>query len=316
MKQNLLIHLFLIILFTGLLSKQSKAQYFAPIGAKWTYNYSLYGFGTPPPYTIESLSIEVVKDTSINGLACRELEILIPSPLNTIKKYIRSINDRVLVYSSVNNRFNLLYDFNANIGDTLLVYYDDFDLGNLMDSALVEIDSIGFKNIKGINYRAYHQKCLVNISSCPERSTGWIIDSIGMIEYGDQFSYLFPAMNISGNVISGLRCYTDNNSNYNYDNTNCDTTYIVTSINDISFTNLNVYPSVLESNNRKIMIETSNNTPTEIQFISLTGVAVPTKIKLQENKAELTISSNIPKGVYLLNFKLNQTPITKKIIVL
>lgn len=316
MKKKLRFPIFLLLAIITSLPQQSNAQYFAPVGAKWTYTYSLNGFGNPPPYTIESLTIEVTKDTNINNITCRELEIIIPSPLNTLQKYIRSINDSVLIYSPVNNKFNLLYDFTANIGDTLMIYYDDFDLGSLIDSALVEVDSVGFKNVKGISYRAYHQKCLVNVSNCPERSTGWIIDSLGMIEYGDRFSYLFPAMNIAGSVIGSLRCYTDNNTFYNYDNTNCDSSYVITSVNDISNTKINIYPTLIGSNNRTITIESANDFPKQIKLVTLTGISIPTNSTQQQNKIELTINKNIPSGIYLLKFQLNNIPFTKRIIKL
>lgn len=317
MRNLLTLPIIIFLTIVTFFSKQCNAQYFAPVGAKWTYAYSSNGFGNPPPYNVEPLTIEVTKDTLINGLTCRKVEIAISSNVQNYE-YIKSINDSVLVYSSVNNQFNLLYDFSANIGDTLQMYYneDDLFIGSSFDSTFVIVDSIAIKNILGVNYRGYHQTCLVNISDCPERSTGWVIDSLGMIEYGDGFSYLFPAMNISGNVVDRLRCYTDSNTYYNYDNTNCDTSYIITDVNDISSTKINIYPTLLENNNRTITIETTNGFPEQIKLFSLTTITIPITLNQQKNKIKLTINKNLPIGIYLLSFKLNNIPVTKKIIIL
>ena len=302
----------IFILIPFLLATGAFAQYFAPVGAKWTYTHSTLG-SSGPPFTVRPLTIEVIKDTLIIGLACRELEIKLDTA--TRYKYIRSTNDSVLFYSSLNNKFNLLYDFTANIGDTLPIYYtgaDFYDVFPELDSTWVIVDSIGTKNIFGINYRAYHQTCSTN---CPERSIGWVIDSLGINEYSDWISYLFPAMNIAGGQVWDLRCYTDSNTNYFY--SDCDTTYTITGIKLLDEKQMEIFPTILNHDNKKITIKTINSANLQqIKLFSITGFSIPLEIKKQGNLTQLRINQKISAGIYLLSFQLENEMITHKIIVL
>jgi len=313
-----------VLLFLTL-PQQINAQYFAPIGAKWTYTITYGEYSAPPcPCYVKPLSIKITKDTIINSLTCRIAEIAISDTVQA-KKYIRSINDSVLVYSPINNQFNLLYSFNVNIGDTLKIFAEAPWSGGFLDSSYVEIDSVGFKNINGINFRAYHQRCLSSIGDCLEGgANGWVIDSLGIIEpyynwpFIDRISYLFLAPITGGPPnIYPLRCYTDSNTYYNYDNTNCDTTYIITGIEGVNTSNFKIYPTLLSNNNRKIIIETiSSSLPKQITLVSLTGVEIPITISRYKTKTELLLNNKIPSGIYLLNFNLNNIPFTSKIIIL
>lgn len=304
------------------LTFSAAAQYFAPVGAKWTYDYAP-GIINSPPYTVEQLTIKITKDTLINGLTCREAVVAI-SGVTQANKYIRSVNDSVLVYSPVNNRFNLLYDFNVSVGDTLQIFTDGPWVGGVLFSSYVKIDSVGFKNIKGINYRAYHQTCLRNMGNCLKGGSGWVIDSLGIIEpyygwpYPDKISYLFLTPISAGpSNAYPLRCYTDNNTNYNYDYTNCDTTYVVTNVQETNTYKFSVYPTLLSHKNKYITIKARESLiPKQIKLFSLTGVENPITISRYKTKTKLLLNNKIPSGIYLLKFQFINEWITHKIIVL
>jgi len=311
MKNLLTFPTIIFLTIITLLPQQSNAQYFAPIGAKWTYSYGLWA---SPPFS-SPFTMEVIKDTTINGLSCRKVGISLGG---SEYMYIKSVNDSVLVYSPVNNQFNLLYDFTSNVGDTLQIYFDNgagIFTASAMDSTLVVIDSVSIKNINGINYRAYFQRLLP--SSSVENIEGWVIDSLGVMNYnGGEISYLFPYRNMGGPPMSfPLRCYIDSNTYYNYNNINCDT--IITRIGMIKQSNFKIYPTIFNREDGKISIETNNlSTPKQIKLFSLAGISIPIKIETHEVKTELILNKNIPSGVYLLRFDLDKEVFTRKILIL
>jgi hypothetical protein len=311
------------ILFTLMLHTfVGKAQNFAPIGAKWTYKY-IQGTIQPPPYLVVPVTIEITKDTLINGLECREALIAISGDVQT-KKYVRNVNDRFLVYSPVNNEFNLLYDFNVTVGDTLKIFSSAPFSQDFLDSSYVIIDSLGTKNIKGVNYRAYHQTCLNNLGSCFDGEDGWVIDSLGIVSryyeypFVDKISYLFlSALNVGPTYIFPLRCYSDTNTRYNYSNSACDTSYIITQIKDVKNGSLTIYPTVLSKDNYTIFID--NPSPNKIKNVELFGMQgkrLRVKIQHQLKRCQVTIEQKGLPGIYFLQVQFQQTVIIKKIIVL
>lgn len=145
-----IIYLF-IFLFIGNVNAQDETI-FAPIGATWIYS-------TTKPN--ELLTFSSVGDTIINGYNARKIECYITQNENFIKidsltKYVSTIGSKV--YYWVSNKFVLLYDFEANLGDTIhseverfpieMGCNSDFSNGVIEFSYTIDdIDSITYDNI-------------------------------------------------------------------------------------------------------------------------------------------------------------------------
>jgi len=91
---------------------------FAPIGAEWYYHHSGAGLDCHPHHVVSE------RDTIINGYRCRIVKQYIPFQHEMTDEHIIR-QERGKVYFYHLNRFHLMLDFDAQIGDTvrLMVMY-------------------------------------------------------------------------------------------------------------------------------------------------------------------------------------------------
>ena len=104
--------------------KQAKAQSeFAPVGANWYYNYS---FGTCPECHFNRIVSE--KDTIIEGDNCQVLRQYYDNSDSISEEYIIK-QEQGKIYYYYQNQFNLLMDFDTQIGDTVqfTFMYQEYD---------------------------------------------------------------------------------------------------------------------------------------------------------------------------------------------
>ena len=189
------------LLIVLLISLNSHSQNFAPIGAKWHYNENNYG---PPPYYVNYILVESIKDTIVLGKNAKKLDATMywaggsTSPWDTYIIY--SDSNKVYLYRC--NQFYLLYDFNANQGDTIHIV--DPECGWWNDTLIdVLIDSVTLENIGGVMKKVQYVTSL----------EGWgigtkFIESIGSNQY------LLPINGTMPVQIGPIRCYNDSLINY------------------------------------------------------------------------------------------------------
>lgn len=122
-------------------SLQAQNTDFAPVGAKWIYSELDFALRSVP-HVIESIAKE-----NYQGKWCSKLVLNPPSvgvlPTPT---YVYTQNDTVFFYSTLTNRFEMLYDFTAEVGDQWVVggVYSVDDEGNILLADTITVDSIGF----------------------------------------------------------------------------------------------------------------------------------------------------------------------------
>jgi len=131
---------FLITIMMLSFSSQAQTE-FAPIGAKWYYNCEWGTIYIPGGEVIQSHFNHVIskKDTTIDGNNCRILRQYYDSS-DTIKEeyVIKIVKGKVYYYYL--GHFNLLFDFDAQINDTVLFTFMykkyDYDAHSHKDTIL------------------------------------------------------------------------------------------------------------------------------------------------------------------------------------
>lgn len=274
-----------------LLSTCAFAQNFAPIGSTWYFNRSTVN----PDYKTYK-KFESIKDTTINGQNCMKIVESIENTLYEIQ-YMFSRNDSVFFWAE--NEFHLLYDFNAEKGETVILDYFKKSNGESLDMV---IDSTIMTEINGISRKIQYITCGDGLSI---EFPGPIIQGIGSAYY------MFPTFD---NAMNGsLRCYQDNSlglyKNPYYAggwNKECD--YITTGTNEIKADkDFVIVPNPVNSTFKVSNLNSSSN----FKIIDLNGKTL-LEGNLKPNE-EINLSS-IDKGVYFIQFESENKLITKKIL--
>jgi len=88
---------------------------FAPIGAKWYYNY-------PNSTSNDYVVFESKKDSTIQGMDSCVIDVWLNNYRLVSREYIHQNGDSIFYYNKNYNSFFLLYDFSAKAGDTITVH--------------------------------------------------------------------------------------------------------------------------------------------------------------------------------------------------
>lgn len=276
MKKNVLLYALLLMLPTLFLTAQEE---FALVGAKWHYQNSDHA------PTLEGASffiIEVVKDTLVNDTTLKMLKIFYPygyvgSPVsNPLNDYQFIYQDGYKVYKATlgngNLNLDLLYDFNANIGDSWFTNYD-------LEVIVEDIDSIQVNN-------TWLKRLHVVTDNCCVGYWGQIIERVG------SNNYLFPT---GDNSAKGpLYCYEDNDIGLYSTNIvpACDYVDLVTTGIEANPNNeLSIFPNPVHD-----FLYINQPFDLDISILDTNGQIV-FKTSITQNENSLNISK-LPAGIY------------------
>ena len=166
----------LLFLALFLLAKQINAQIseFAPIGGKWWYSFTWNGIDFEPKYYY----IESMNNTILFGQDCKHLESSILYEFSQEKVadiYIYQNGDTIfyaidsLEGERIDTTFNVLYNFNAEVGDSWDIHIGDYTgIDHILCSDdpddYVIIDSTNFELIEGLNLKkiSYHTESVTS----------------------------------------------------------------------------------------------------------------------------------------------------------
>jgi len=243
----------LLILFLTILSFSSYSQALVMEGSEWYCDYQ-----TIFTYGVDNLfysSDTIISDTlthviSNHNQAYDEFQNYYSSVVELF--YIHSTEDEV--YHFINGEFQLLYDLNAAVGDTLITqsYYNTpSECSNVGFSI---IDSVGVVNINGLDLRFIH---LVDGENSPVSYNGYILERLGAI--GVSFAGLsggsfVPISNYSDcglvdgeSFHGGFKCYSDNEFFFSkLDTTNYACEFQFVGIDEYENQPLSIYPNPSE----------------------------------------------------------------------
>tara|TARA_Y100000589_G_scaffold331882_2_gene387645 strand:- start:25432 stop:26358 length:927 start_codon:yes stop_codon:yes gene_type:complete len=199
-KTTIIFFLTFISLFTN-----SKAQNFAPIGATWYYD-EVFSFTNSNAR--DFIKFTVVKDTVINGQLCSKIvkRHRVLCAFRDSVEFIYTQNDTVFFYDTSFNTFQILYDFNAQAGDSWQILMKNNQ--NTIDTLTIRVDSTSTTLINGLSLKTLH---VTYISSNPDAVMNYynskIIERIGDMQY--MFNWSPYTFTCDDNASNGLRCYQD-----------------------------------------------------------------------------------------------------------
>ncbi len=207
----------LIILTLAHLAQHLTAQVeWAPIGAEWYYT-------EPYQKELNYIQIESVGDTTIKEQNCKTLLITRNGHEFISREYIAQLGDTILYYNPQTDCFHTLYNFSAQIGDTVHVHTQPFrptdafllPFSFLEDGiipyfsyCIVRIDSI---EISGVWMKQQEVDFITNDDQWGfSNITGgeFLIEGIGSL------TYFFGRGNwiVLNEQVTLLRCYNDENN--------------------------------------------------------------------------------------------------------
>jgi hypothetical protein len=293
----------IVFLFTFIVCSLLHAQTeFAPIGAKWYFDYT-------DSWIVDGYSkYEVEKDTTVLGKDCKKISVLrewimydSPPVISSYAEPILIHEENNVVYIHFENAFDTLFNFNAVPGNKWKLsgqtceynrYITVLDTGSQMIGNCV-------KKWQYVSWVSFYDVVYDTI-----------IEGIGYLKKGyELFDYCAEDI-IDKPMASKFRCYSDNNCNVNLSSNECN----------------NIYVSIFESQN-KLSLDVLNPTSdylifrTNFDYIScdlkiydLTGKCV--LFKQNVLSYEITNISFLKKGVYFVKFKFsNQEMFVKKLFI-
>lgn len=276
---------FLSFSFSGI------SQNFAPIGAKWHYSADDYS----PPFNSNYILIESVKDTIVQGKNAKKLNSTFFGGSGGSSPWAINIvySDSNKVYLYRYNQFHLLYDFNANQGDTMYIIEPELGSCGGNGDTLIEIlvDSVKMENIGGVMKKVQY---VTNLEF------GWVIGA-KFIETVGSTHYLFPIHCTLPPIIDSLRCYSDSTINYQLV---VDCEELVTAINEYKKTEYTIQTIVL--NQLKLPDITGDFLIYDLQGRIILSEKIKTTINI----------SNLNKGIYILILKTKDAQTKHKLIKL
>lgn len=304
MKGNAILITFLILSITLF----SQTNNFAPVGAKWWYDYNnspIEGYTT----------LEVVGDTLIADKNCRILSsIKYTKDISEIDPEINiTSNGRYFIYSDsdkvyqyVFGKFYKLYDFNALIGDNWEVAGVSSD-GICDSTEIISIDSISNITINTFNLFEFYSNSVLDYY--------WGFGIQPVIERLGSLNFLFPnPENCLFDYYKGgpLRCYYDVEFGYFQADSALACDYIHTNISNPGELIFNLWPNPF--NSELHIAAPYNTTNSLLRVFDITGnLIINTAIDNQYSSMNF---SDLRSGLYIFDFYTNSVHKYLKIVKL
>jgi len=277
---------------------------FAPLGAKWWYTtYCQDGLGS----YCNLYTYEVIGDTIIDGIQAKIMEYarnkeVIPEA--TLIMY----NDGDQVYHLIDSVFYLLYDFSAEVGDTIIsridtkISYTSFNPPPESKLFRYTIDSVSTILIDNQVLKIQYPGVIVDDENGVY--AGWsfpsfednpiIVEKMGFLGIGGMFGHenVFITAGVSGN----LKCYQDDDIFYKIANRPCD------SIGVQLVNNEDIY--------QEAQFKISPNPAKEIVYVRY---QLPEKlnsalVNFYDIHGRLTLTKNITDNVGSIDWNVSELP--------
>lgn len=298
-----------LALLSSICTPAQDSPEWAPIGAVWHYTFF------NPSAGFSYLSVEVTGDTLINDTLAKVLKIYEPSGLtefNTNNIYLYQEND--VIYYLVKNRFTVLYDFSATLGDTLklLAPVSEFEDDSIM---YLRVDSIseyqqGNQTLK----QQYLRPIEKGASNYAVQFSEWNTEL-----FGNQI-YMIPVSGIECDHACpiGLRCYSDDQISAKLVEFPCDTATFVVSTRNYHNIDQRIEISPNPSDGRTIAIKVdglSGQGKMYYRIFDLSSKVLFESGRLSSPGQQETIEISLHAGIYLLSVRGDNWWGTKKFIV-
>lgn len=272
-----------------------------PVGTTWVYDQIDFGPFDPYNYVI----LQITKDTVIQNEDAKELFKFhwnstwdsSHAPIYTDCYYIKTDKGRVSLWDEDSLQYHLIYDFTANVGDTVSYYVGPYLNGNMEpDFVSYRIDSIASVQTSGGPKKKFYfhktggRDCFNYLYN--------IVEDIGA---GFYFFQTFCAVDPPEG--GGLSCFT--NGQFTYPpNSNCK---IPTGLQQVTAEKPKVYPNPSSGN---VYIQGLDEEDYAVELWDQFGRQYSL---VKVNSKQLDIHA-VPAGVYLLKLINQNKTISLKII--
>ena len=309
----------IVLVLLLVVSCNLKAQMeFAPVGAEWYYNYN--NFATRGYVKIKSES-----DTIIDSVFCKKLvksihvyDFISDKTSEGVfgSEYIAQLNDSIMIY--FDGEFKKLYDFSAEIGDTLIIpelgHYEEFTYGNAVvtGKGFMEFEgkSLRYIDLKQDESAPWQFSCYHNYDN--GYNTARICEKIGNIS-----GYLLPEKCFLSDDEEGgaIRCYSDNETSIAFSNEECDYVPQKDDVDEMSASDMiKIYPNPATTKVEVSYTIPENETNTTLVMTNALGINVMTK-QLDGANGKMTLSlEDIPSGIYFYSIRCGENVKTGKLI--
>lgn len=302
-----------IILATILLlsiTEVNAQKWFTP-ASKWYYGAQSSG----PTTSNIPVEISFVKDTIIEDKLCLKYQTPFENQTNYLGSlssfYIYSDTLTQAQYVYFNGRFQVLYDFNKKIGDTLFIpaFGETKHVIPSDSGTWVRIDSTGFDTVGGKVFRTMYYADLF-LGQYDWTYSGKVIEGIGNI------TGLYPNATNQPYALrlTGIRCYKDDSLDLKWGNIACDSV-VSSSLNKIDLlkNNISVYPNPFDET-VSIDLSKNNTQVSEIVIMNNIGEVVINTINKPFNNIHTFNTSNLKTGFYICKIKFGNVEVNYKII--
>ena len=297
MKIKLSLILGLIFLYIG----NTIAQPFGANGATWHFNSSTFF----PPHVNTPIVVTSSQPFMIGNDTCYTIGSGWVGGCSSMSSYIvTQRNDSVLYFSSNQNDFVLLYNYNAMVGDTQTIYAPDINgIDTSVQLLVISTDSI---NINGFMKRRY----ITNQLTYYFEFGGGVIEDIGSA------GFPFPQYGFCDPIHGGIRCYEDSIVGlYNFNPAlGCDSIWGV-GLNELNDNDgIIIYPNPF--NSYLTIFNTLQFSECKIIFRDLLGREIKTlQFDVLQNPNSITVDlHDLNKGIYFLEIIQEDSHWVKKIV--
>ncbi len=196
---------FVLLLCVVTLTTAQQFPEFAPIGAKWTYNYSYASSPMPGASMItKPVYLRCTGRDTFTGVVYKRLEGDLGCSTFFKKAYLRQDGAKIYFYNPKNDNDYLLYDFEAKVGDTWQIQ-ELPGYPQTMDIIKVTVTDITTRITEDNDTLKVWKINKTQISG----SKSYWEWSDEIIERVGNHSFLFPGNPLCEKIIGGLRCYED-----------------------------------------------------------------------------------------------------------
>src|SRR5690606_1116308 len=314
MRHATLIFLICISFISQQLQAQNDGVEWAPLGATWHYEVR-YPFSP----VVNCLAMEVIKDTIIDGITARFIEgKLYQFEKDTIPAtdvydqgniILHQKGDSIYYYRE--NKFELLYDFSLEVGDTMdIVTPAPYDLNYVSDTMIqMVVDSVGEVVVGNDTLRKQVFRMIRKFDS-NYGFGGTHIEKIGNLYF------LLPVDGLLCDVFCPLplRCYQDSSLFYKQWEVDCDATYLMTSTqNNISLPEIHLYPNPVFSGSSQFYIEGPDRFTWRLRDIH--GRTLYYSTRESSGKETAALPSGLSPGLYLVEIRTGERTYVRKLVV-
>lgn len=290
------IYLSLLLLFSAVILHAQAP--FSSIGAAWHYGIYNQIFQATFPVTLQCT------DTStINGKLCSKITLTTGfyCDNNITDRYLYTENDTVFYYIPYNNNFGVLYCYNAQPGDSVIITGGGI---NDISQFTMMVDSTALTSVNGQLRRViYWHPSDTWSGAFPYEFSGDVIE--GIVDS----NFLFPQIAVCDPQAIGLRCYSD--SIVGLYNTgivaNCNDTLWL-GINDLNLIHeKDIFPNPVDD----VLHLNLQTKDAPFKIYDVTGNTVMKGILTTENAIPVQL---LRSGVYFIHITNAQTTIVRKFL--